>query len=217
MGKIGVLCLLLLLSGCYRSYDDDYPCRRDLADSDTYIFRSTQDTLRVGESARFQVTRLNPKIEKLTTSERLPYPPMTELLIYAISDTTPPWADYTSNNYTYGASRPFRVVTEPGLSSYKTDSVVLITGQFAGDSVRFDFLLKALLPGLYKISWKYIDPDWFVGPGIVYLDSKKHKCGYYWQMIPEFETNQPFEPYELAFPGILIGEKRLNRFIHVLP
>lgn len=220
MGKIILrFAALLVLTACLHGYESDRPCPPDYIGSDTYVFQTTQnDTFRVGESIRFQVTRLNPKIQRLVTSERLPYPPAAELVISAISDTVPPYASGPKANYTYSPSRPFRVITTPGLSQYIRDSLVKITGEFIGDSIRFDFQLRALSPGLYKISWViYLPLERYHGPGTVTLDAKTYRCGYFWRMLPEFETNQSFESYTSAFPGIQLGEKRLNRLIYVLP
>lgn len=220
MGKIAlVFAGMFLLTACLGLFDNEYSCPPDYIGSDTYLFQKTgNDTLRVGESIRFQVTRLNPKIQQLVTSERLPYPPTAELLIDAISDTIPPFATSPKALYTYSTKRPFRIITTPGLSAYSGDGWVSVKGEFIGDSIKFDFQLRALSAGLYKISWVSYSPvDAAYGTGMVHLDAKTYRCGYFWRMVPEFETNQSFEPYTLAYPGLEPGEKRLNRFVYVLP
>jgi|GEM_PF-2299206 len=220
MGKITFLIAgLLTLTACFENYDGGGPCAPSFIGADTYVFQQNgSDTIQVDEKIRFQITRLNPKIQRVVTTERLPYPPTAELVIYAISDTVPPFASDTSTNYTYTPSRPFRVITSPGLSSYAKDHEVAIKGEFVGDSIKFDFELRALSPGLYKIQWKYYLPvDYYLGPGLVSLDAKIYRCNYFWRMVAEFDTNQSFEPYNLAFPGIVLGEQRFNRLIYVLP
>lgn len=220
MGKIAlVFAGMFLLTACLGLFDNEYSCPPDFIGSDTYLFQKNgNDTLRVGESIRFQVTRLNPKINRNVTSERLPYPPTAELLIDAISDTIPPFATAPKALYTYAAKRPFRITTTPGLSQYNGNNWVNLKGEFIGDSIKFDFQLRALSPGLYKISWvSYLPVDAIGGTGMVFLDAKTYRCGYFWRMLPEFETDQSFEPFVAAFPGIELGEKRLNRLIYVQP
>lgn len=220
MGKIVLLFFgALLFTACFGLYDSDAPCPPDYIGSDTYVFQKTQnDSIKLGESIRFQLTRLNPKIPRLVTSERLPYPPTAELLITAISDTVPPFATVPKSPYTYTAKRPFRVITTPGLSQYVGDGWVRIQGEFTGDSIKFDFQLRALNPGLYKISWvSHNDIESAYGTGMVFLDAKTYRCNYFWRMLPEFEATQSFEPYVAAFPGIVLGEKRLNRLLYVHP
>jgi len=220
MGKIIFLfAALLALPGCFLGYESDSPCPPDFIGSDIYVFQEAgKDTLRPGESIRFQVTRLNPKIQRSVTTERLPYPPTAQLLISAISDTVPPFDSLLRANFTYNAVRPFRVITTPGLSQYLNNYTIALKGEFVGDSVKFDFQLKALTAGLYKISWvEYRPIDRYLGPGMVILDAKTARCNYFWRMVAEFGTNQSFEPYTLAFPGFEPGEKRLNRFIYVQP
>jgi hypothetical protein len=218
MGKIKVgLLLLLLLGGCVPEYEDSFLCPPVFIGSADFVFVQTgPDTISLGDTLRFRASGLNPVIEELVTTERLPYAPKALLYIEAVSDTIPPWTTQFEPDYFYPAVRPFRVLTKPGYSVYSENSIVELHGELSSDSLHYDFQLRALQAGLYRIRWDNRLPEkYYTDINTVILDAKKRQCNYFWRMMPYFEANQQLDSIKAAFPFINLTERPIYRFIYV--
>lgn len=218
MGKIKYFLLLMgFVWGCVPEYEDPYSCPPIFAGSADFVFVQTgPDTISLGDTLRFSASGVNPKIDKQLTTEKLPYPPLAMLYLDAVSDTVPPWATQFEPNYFYQVVRPFRVITKPGNSIYRSHSIIELNGALDEDSLRFEFQLIALEPGLYRIRWDNKLPEQYYSHiNTVILDAKKQQCNYFWRMMPYFEANQQLDSIKAAFPNIYLTDRPIYRFIYV--